>query len=281
MARPTLPAKFAGMMHTPQTRPVGDHLREWRRRRRLSQLDLALDAEISTRHLSFIETGRSQPSRDMVLRLADQLEIPQRERNVLLVSAGFAPVFPERPLDHPGMAAARQAVELVLAAHEPWPALAVDRHWNLVAANRAVGALLAAEDQSLLAPPVNILRLSLHPQGLAPIIVNFADWRAHALERLHRQVAASADPVLAQLHAELATLPSPPGAARDVAHEDFSGVAVPLQLRTPIGELNFFSTVTVFGTPVDVTLTELAIESFFPADPQTAEALRGVQLPSH
>src|SRR6185436_13787809 len=169
-------------------RPIGDHLREWRQRRRLSQLDLALEADISARHLSFLETGRAQPSRDMVLHLAERLEVPLRERNLLLVAAGFAPVFPERPLADRALQPARKAVELVLAGHEPYPALAVDRHWTLVAANKAVAPLLAGVDATLLKPPVNVLRLSLHPKGLARRIANLAEWRAHLLARLRRQI---------------------------------------------------------------------------------------------
>jgi transcriptional regulator with XRE-family HTH domain len=255
--------------------PVGDLLREWRQRRRLSQLDLAADAEISTRHLSFLETGRSQPSRDMVLRLAERLDIPLRERNLLLVAAGFAPVFPERALQDPALDAARKAIDLVLAGHEPYPALAVDRHWQLIAANAAVTRLMAGADPSLLTPPVNVLRLSLHPKGIAPRIANYHEWRAHLIVRLRRQVDVTADPVLTALLAELAAFPAPPGAkpARPLRNGDQS-VVVPLQLATDVGVLSLLSTTTVFGTPLDITLSELALESFFPADAATAEALR-------
>src|SRR3954447_6267682 len=158
---------------------IGDHLRDWRQRRRMSQMDLALEANISTRHLSFLETGRSQPSREMVLLLAEQLEVPLRERNVLLISAGFAPVYSQRGLDDPALAAAREAVDLVLKGHEPYPALAIDRHWSMLAHNSVVPKLLAGVEPRMLAPPVNILRLSLHPEGLAPRIVNYAQWREH------------------------------------------------------------------------------------------------------
>ena len=260
-------------------RPVGDLLRDWRQRRRLSQLELALEADISTRHLSFVETGRAQPSRDMVLHLAERLEVPLRERNVLLVSAGFAPVFPERALDDPAMEPARGAIDQVLAGHEPYPALAVDRHWTLVAHNRAVMPLLAGVDPALVRPPVNVLRLSLHPAGIAPRIVNLPEWRQHLLARLRQQVEVSADAVLADLLTELAAYPMP-GAPhqRDPAHRapanDGGGIVVPLRLATEAGTLSFFSTTMVFGTPVDVTLSELAIESFFPADETTARTLR-------
>ena len=189
--------------------PVGSLLREWRQRRRMSQLDLALEAEISARHLSFIETGRSQPSREMVLQLTERLDIPLRERNVLLVAAGYAPIFPEKTLDDPALAAARRAVDLVLKGHEPFPALAVDRHWNLIASNAAVPPLLIGADPSLLRPPINVLRLSLHPDGLAPRIANLAEWRAHLLARLRRQIEISADKVLVELLNELAALPAP------------------------------------------------------------------------
>ena len=259
-------------------KPIGEHLREWRQRRLLSQLALAMDAEISTKHLSFLETGRAQPSRAMVLNLAERLEVPLRERNVLLVAAGYAPIFPERSLDDPALQAARKAVELVLAGHEPYPAIAVDRHWTLVAANRAVAPLLAGADPSLLAPPVNVLRLSLHPQGLAPRIANLPEWRAHLLERLRAQVELSADIVLDKLMKELSAYPAPPATTRPPAQEDYAGVVVPLRLITDKGVLSFLSTTTVFGTPVDITLSELALESFFPADAATAEALRNAKL---
>jgi transcriptional regulator with XRE-family HTH domain len=256
--------------------PVGDLLREWRQRRRMSQLDLALEADISTRHLSFLETGRSLPSRDMVLHLAEQLDVPLRERNVLLVAAGFAPVFAERTLEDPALQTARKAVDLVLAGHEPYPALAVDSHWTLVTANGAVARLIGSADPSLLQPPVNVLRLSLHPQGLAPRIANLPEWRAHLLARLHRQIEVSADPVLAELMRELAAYPVPSGSkqARPAGDHEYAGVVVPVQFETETGTLSFFSTTTVFGTPLDITLSELALESFFPADAATADALR-------
>ena len=259
-----------------QTRSIGDHLRDWRQRRRLSQLDLALEAEISTKHLSFLETGRAQPSRDMVLRLAEELDVPLRERNVLLVSAGYAPVFSQRSLDDPALQAARKAVDLVLKGHEPYPAIAVDRHWHLVAHNTAVPPLLASIAPKLMQPPVNVLRLSLHPEGLAPRIENLGEWRAHLLARLRQQIDATADAELSKLFDELAAYPAPGGAhaPRANATHDYGGVVVPLRLVMDAGTLSLFSTITIFGTPVDVTLSELAIESFFPADPETAGMLR-------
>lgn len=257
-----------------QTQPVGNLLRDWRKRRRLSQLDLACEAEISSRHLSFLETGHSSPSREMVLRLAEQLAVPLRERNALLMAAGYAPVFGERPLDDPTLSAARKVVDLVLQGHEPYPALAVDRHWTLVAQNRAVPPLLAGVERSLLEGPVNVLRLSLHPRGLAPRIVNLAEWRTHLLARLRRQVDASADPVLEELLNELSGYPTPSENKSNASGGiDYAGVAVPLQLATEGGMLSFLSTTTVFGTPVDITLSELALESFFPADAATSDAL--------
>jgi transcriptional regulator with XRE-family HTH domain len=251
---------------------VGAHLKAWRQRRRMSQLDLALEAEISTRHLSFLETGRARPSREMVLRLAEQLEVPLRDRNVILVAAGFAPHFPDRPLDDPALAAARRAVDAILAAHEPCPALAVDRQWNVIAANRAVAPLLEGVAENLLAGPVNVMRLALHPEGLAPRIANLAEWRAHLIGRLRREIELTADAGLEILLAELSSYPAPP--ASDRRPVDFGGVAVPLQLITPDGVLSLISTTTVFGTPVDVNLSELALETFFPADAATAEVLR-------
>lgn len=254
---------------------VGLQLRDWRQRRRRSQLDLALDADISPRHLSFLETGRSRPSRDMVLRLAEKLEVPLREQNELLVAAGFAPVFPERPLDDPSLQTARRAIDLVLKGHEPYPAIAVDRHWTLVASNAAVAPLLQGTDRSLHEPPVNVLRLSLHPGGLAPRIVNIVEWREHLFERLRHQIHLTADPILSELLKELRSYPVPEGPRPPQPSVDYAGVVVPFRLRAGDVELAFFSTITVFGTPIDITLSELAIEAFFPADEATAEALHG------
>ena len=243
----------------------------------MSQLDLALEAEISTRHLSFLETGRAQPSRDMVLRLADQLEIPLRERNVILVSAGFAPVFPQRRLDDPALASARKAVDLILTGHEPYPALCVDRGWNLVAANRMVAPMMGMADPELLVAPINVLRLSLHPKGLAPHTANLHEWRAHLLERLRREVELTADKGLAELLTELKAYPIPGGQPPRKASEEYAGVATPFQMRAGDGRImSFYSTTTVFGTPVDITLSELTLETFFPADAQTAEMVRAI-----
>lgn len=254
--------------------PFGAHLRHWRTHRRLSQLDLAQEAEVSTRHLSYVETGRAAPSREMVLRLAERLDVPLRERNALLVAAGFAPMYRQRSLDDPAMASARRAIDLVLKGHEPFPALAVDRHWNLVAHNALVPLLMEGCSAELLKPPINVLRLSLHPDGVAPRIANLAQWRTHLLERLQQQIAATGDTVLQALHDELEGYP-PPAVSHDAPLLDtaLSAVAVPFQVVMPSGVLSFISTITIFGTPVDVTLQELAVESFFPADEQTAAAL--------
>jgi transcriptional regulator with XRE-family HTH domain len=248
---------------------VGDLLRNWRQRRRLSQLDLSNEAGVSARHLSFLETGRARPSREMVLHLAEQLEVPLRERNDLLLAAGYAPVYGRRQLDHPDMAAVRAAVDLVLAAYEPYPALAVDRSWQMVAANRSVALLTDGVAPDLLEPPVNVLRLGLHPRGLAPRILNLPQWRTHLLTRLAREAHLTADPGLTALHRELAALPG----GRDRTPPD--GIAVPLRLRHEHGPLSFLSTVTTFGTAVDLTAAELSIEAFLPADDRTAAVLRG------
>lgn len=260
-----------------QRSPFGAQLREWRHRRRMSQLDFALDAEISQKHLSFIETGRSVPSRDMVVRLAEALDVPLRDRNAMLVAAGYAPLYAARDLGDRSLAPARAAIDLLLRGHEPFPALAIDRHWTMLSANGAARALLAlVSEPTLLSPPINVLRLTLHPQGLAPAIVNFGEWRRHLLDRLKRQIRASADPDLVMLLGELEAYPgetAAPGPARD--DPDFADIFVPLRLVEAGRQLSFFSTTTVFGTPVDVTLAEIAIESFFPADEATRDALVG------
>ena len=253
-----------------QVQQFGEQLRGWRRMRRMSQLDLALEAEISSRHLSFVETGRSRPSRDMVLRLAETLEVPLRGRNALLVAAGLAPHFPERSLDDPALAPARRAIDMILKGHEPFPAIAVDRRWNMVAHNGAVGPFLEGVSPDLLVPPVNVLRLSLHPEGLAPRIVNLAEWKAHLVQRLRDQHAASADPELLRLCAELEAYPATGPASEE---RDYGGVLVPMVVEAGGRRLSFLSTTTVFGTPVEVTLSEVAIEAFFPADAETAAAL--------
>ncbi|BBY16013.1 helix-turn-helix domain-containing protein [Mycolicibacterium litorale] len=246
----------------------GDVLRAWRRRRRLSQLDLAIEAGVSARHVSFIETGRSAPSRAMVLKLAEVLDVPPRERNHLLVAAGLAPVYPERSLEHPDMVAVRDGVQRVLAAYDPYPCVAVDRCWNLLGANAATAILLDGVAPALLQRP-NALRLTLHPDGLAPRIKNLGQWCRHLIERLRREAAASGSGDLAELLAEVESYPGPSGESPDPAT-----VAVRLELCTADGDLlTFISTVTTFGTALDLTAVELSIEAFLPADEETAAAL--------
>jgi transcriptional regulator with XRE-family HTH domain len=248
---------------------LGPKLRDWRQRRRLSQLDLAAEAEISSRHLSFIENGRAAPSRGMVLRIADALELPLRERNSLLLAAGFAPDHAERSLADPALGAARAAVERIIDCHMPFPALAVDRYWNLLHANPAVHTLLGMAAGHLLGPGLNVLRLSLHPEGLAPRIVNLAEWKAHLLHRLDQQFRASADPKLDQLLQELRSYPAP----TSTRPHPLSDYVSPLILDTPPGRMSLLSTTTVFGTANDVTLSEITIESFFPVDAATSAKL--------
>ncbi|MWA02836.1 helix-turn-helix domain-containing protein [Actinomadura sp. LD22] len=248
-------------MHT-----VGELLRQWRHRRRLSQLDLAIAADVSARHVSLVETGKSNPSADMVLRLADQLDVPLRDRNTLLLAAGFAPRYAERPLDDTALSAARNAVERVLRAHEPYPALAFDRRWDIIMTNRAVDPFLAECDPELLRPPVNLLRLGLDPRGLARLVVNLSDVRAVFRARVRRQLAAAPDPYLAALYADLLA-PGPEDAPPD------SDVMIHMIVRHAGRELRLFSTITTFGTPQDITLDEVAIESYYPADAETAAHL--------
>lgn len=255
------------------TPTFGSYLRTWRLRRRMSQEELAGDADVSTRHLSYVETGRANPSREMVLRLAVRLDVPLREQNTFLLAAGFAPVYRESALNDPAFAAAKQAIELILKSHEPFPALAVDRRWNLVAANRSVAHLLAGVHASLLQPPSNVLRVSLDPLGLAPNIVNLGQWREHLFERLSHQIAATADRSLISLLEELRRLPAPKNGNEEHIQGEHMGIAVPLKLRTAAGVLSFISTTTVFGSPADVTLQELALETFFPLDEFTRQAL--------
>jgi transcriptional regulator with XRE-family HTH domain len=254
----------------------GPLLREWRTRRRRSQLDLALEAEVSQRHLSFVESGRARPSREMVLRLAERLAVPLRARNALLVAAGHAPEYGERAIDDPALRPAMEAVRLILDGHEPCPALAVDRHWHLVAANRMALRLMGGVAPALASPPVNVLRLSLHPDGLAPRIANLRAWKTHLLDRLKRDAEASGDGALDALIEELARYPAgrdpPPG----VADRERALIATPLRLRVPGGELALIGTTTVFGTATDVMLSEITLETFFPADGESAAALRAM-----
>jgi transcriptional regulator with XRE-family HTH domain len=263
------PARYRGSMSAgaPQ---VGGLLREWRKRRHLSQLELALETEISTRHLSFLETGRSAPSREMVLRLADQLEVPMRERNVLLVAAGYAPKYSEHPLGDAALEDARRAIDLMLEAQKPFPAFAIGRDWMILATNGALPEIYADIPPFLLEPPVNALRLALHPEGVARRIVNLAEWRGYLLARLQRQIQTSPDPPLVKLMRELSQYP-PYGEAPRTGENP---IAIPIRIQLPAGLLSFLSLTTVFGTPSDITLAELALEFFLPADLITANAVR-------
>lgn len=263
-------------------RPYGDLLRDWRQRRRLSQLGLALEAAVSAKHLSFVETGRAQPSREMVLRLAQRLDVPLRERNHMLMAAGFAPLYQERPLQDPALAGARAAVQRLLAAHEPYPALAIDRHWNMVLANRMVAPLLAGVPAEHLAPPVNVLRLSIHPGAIGSRILNYDAVRAHLLQRLARQVDLSGDATLAALLDELRACarPAQSRGGDDDELPEAGQVLLPLEIDLGDHTLSLISTTTIFGSPVDVTLSELAIEAFFPADEATGRALEAMAAQS-
>ena len=266
-------------MATVSTQPsIGPLLRGWRERRRLSQLELALDAGISTRHLSFVETGRSRPGREMLLRVLEQLDVPFRERNRLLLASGHAPAFPERALDDPELLPVRAAVDQILTRHEPYPAVVVDRAWNLVAANSAMRSLTEGVviDPALLEPPVNIMRVGLHPRGLAPLIVNLGHWHAHFCQRLEQQLAVTGDPDLAALLEEIVGYPIPgdePDPAPDPEAREMLG---PVRFRAPGGgELSFFGMFATFDTPFEVTTSELDMELLFPADQATADALAG------
>jgi transcriptional regulator with XRE-family HTH domain len=247
---------------------VGELLRQWRHRRRLSQLDLAIAADVSARHVSLVETGKSRPSAEMVLRLAAQLDVPLRDRNQLLLAAGFAPRYTERPLDGVALSAARDAVERVLRAHEPYPALVFDRRWNILMTNRAVEPFFAGVAPDLLRLPVNLVRLGLDPRGLASYVVNLADVRAMFRARVRRQLATLPDAELTALYEELLA----PGAEEEAGGsiEPESDVVIPMIIRIDGRELRLFSTITTFGTPMDITLDEVAIESYYPADAESA-----------
>jgi transcriptional regulator with XRE-family HTH domain len=259
-------------------------LREWRERRRLTQLELALDAGTSARHLSFVETGRSKPGRELMLRLSEQLEVPFRERNQLLLAAGHAPAFPERSFDDPVLAPVREALDLILTGHEPYPAVVVDRAWNLVAANSAVRSLTDSVDiaPELLRPPVNLLRIGFHPRGLGPLVINLDEWRARFLERLERQVAITGDQELNALIDEVASYPAPPSPPDALADREASSMLGPVRIRAPDGsELMFFGMFATFDTPFDVVTSELAVELLFPANRTTADALKNLDRDRH
>ena len=269
MAAPPMIGKTRSMTSTTLS-PVGSLLREWRQRRHLSQLDLSIEADVSSRHLSFVETGRARPSRAMVLHLASALDVPMREQNQLLIAAGFAPAFAERTLDDPDLAPIRAGLDRVLRAYEPFPCLVVDRGWNMVMANAGVTPILEGVSADLLDEP-NALRISLHPDGLAPRILNLAEWRFHVLGRLAREAASSGSEVLRSLHQELVAYPGGMEAGLDDG-----AVAVTMVLDSPAGPLSFLSTVTTFGTALDLTAAELSIEAFLPADARTAQVVRTI-----
>lgn len=256
------------------TTGVGTLLREWRDRRRISQLELALRAGSSARHISFIETGRSRPSQEMVLRLAAHLDVPVRERNALLIAAGYAPTFPETPLDDPAMAALRSAMEQLLTGYEPFPALVLDGTYHVQAANRGITMLLAGVDPALLEPPLNAMRLTMHPGGLAPRIRNYREWRGHLLAQMERQLALLRSAPLRALYDEVSGYPLPPGGQESAALGDHAPLALPMMLEHDGTVLSFLSTIATFNTPMDVTVSELAVETFLPANPETADYLR-------
>ena len=258
---------------------VGQLLRDWRTRRRLSQLELASAAGISARHLSFVETGRARPSREMVLHLAEHLDVPLRERNPLLIAAGYAPTYHATEFDAPEMSTVRTAVDGLLAGHEPYPAILVDRRWQLVSANTVAGVLVEDVSPTLLEPPCNVLRVSLHPDGLAPRIVNLAEWADHIVGNLRRQVAITGDPGLRELEVELAGYAAAMGVVPAPNLEAPRAVAMPMRLRTERGELALMTMIATFGTALDITLTELSIETFLPADAATAAALQARVTP--
>ena len=257
-------------LRAPEIRPVGQLLREWRERRRISQLDLAIQADVSARHLSFVETGRSRPTPAMILRLTEQLEVPLRERNTLLLAGGYAPAYPEHGLDEPELRSVRAALRQVLAGHEPYPAVLADRWWTLLDSNSALAVLVDGVAPDLLEPPVNVLRVALHPDGMAPRIGNLAEWRGHLLTQLQHRAQALGDQRLRDLREELLGYP---GGAEVVAPD---GVVLPLRYRLGDQELSLFSISAVVGTATDVTVQELTIEAFYPADAATAAALRAL-----
>ncbi|MFF4871245.1 helix-turn-helix domain-containing protein [Streptomyces sp. NPDC090109] len=258
---------------------VGPLLRAWRERRRLSQLELALRAGSSARHVSFVETGRSRPSEEMVLRLAEHLEVPVRERNALLLAAGYAPRYAESPLDAPRLEALREGIERLLRGYEPYPALVVDGSYTVVAANRGVLMLLDGLPEHLLAPPLNTMRIALHPEGLAPRIRNLREWRGHLLSQMERQIALVRSESLRELYEEVAAYPPPPGAEgepEEAEAEPYVSFALPMRIEHGGRVLSFVSSISTFNTPMDVTVAELAIETLIPADPETAAHLRAL-----
>ncbi|UUU29620.1 helix-turn-helix transcriptional regulator [Streptomyces sp. CA-210063] len=280
-----VPTGASGRPATPPDQGVGPLLRAWREERRVSQLELALRAGSSARHISFVETGRSRPSEEMVLRLAEHLDVPVRERNALLLAAGYAPRYPETPLDDPAMAALREGMERLIQGYEPYPALVMNATYDVMAANRGIVMLLDGVPESLLVPPLNAMRLTLHPEGLAPRIQNLRAWRGHLLEQMERQIALRRSEPLRALYEEVAAYPLPPGALDDGPGEDAGAgpdteasayFALPMRIEHEGRVLSFISSVSTFNTPMDVTVAELAIETFLPADPATVKYLHSL-----
>ncbi|MEU2280454.1 helix-turn-helix transcriptional regulator [Streptomyces sp. NPDC013178] len=272
----TVATGTTGPAATPAGRGVGPLLRAWRERRRVSQLELALRADSSARHISFIETGRSRPSEEMVLRLAEHLDVPVRERNALLVAAGYAPHYRETPLDDPALDTLRAGMERLIQGYEPYPALVVDAMYNVLAANRGIALLLDGVPESLLAPPLNAMRLTLHPQGLAPRIRNLPEWRGHLLAQMERQIALYRSTPLRELYEEVAAYPVPRSASGGEPAEPVPYFALPMQIEHEGRTLSFISSISTFNTPMDVTVAELAIETLLPADPATVKYLRSL-----
>ncbi|MEU6552030.1 helix-turn-helix transcriptional regulator [Streptomyces sp. NPDC046915] len=279
--RPTAPAGPPAVSGTatavlPADKGVGPLLRAWRERRRISQLELALRADSSARHISFVETGRSRPSEEMVLRLAEHLDVPVRERNALLLAAGYAPHYPETPLNDPGLDALRDGMERLITGYEPYPALVVDATYTVVAANRGIAMLLEGVPESLLVPAPNAMRLTLHPEGLAPRIRNLREWRGHLLAQMERQIALHRSDALRALYEEVAAYPVPEAGHADEPAEPVAYFALPMRIEHEGRVLSFVSSISTFNTPMDVTVAELAIETFLPADPATAKYLHSL-----
>ncbi|MFI6622863.1 helix-turn-helix domain-containing protein [Streptomyces sp. NPDC050528] len=262
---------------TPAGKGVGPLLRAWRERRRVSQLELALRADSSARHISFVETGRSRPSEEMVLRLAEHLDVPVRERNSLLLAAGYAPRYSETPLDDPALDALREGLERLIQGYEPYPALVVDATYTVVAANRGITMLLDGVPESLLQLPLNAMRLTLHPEGMAPRIRNLGEWRGHLLAQMERQIALHRSEPLRALYEEVKAYPAPVTAAGgDEPAPPVPYFALPMRIEHDGRVLSFVSSISTFNTPMDVTVSELAIETFLPADPATAKYLHSL-----
>ncbi|WP_079075116.1 helix-turn-helix domain-containing protein [Streptomyces atriruber] len=266
--------KAKGKTHENAATGVGPLLRGWRERRRVSQLELALRADSSARHISFVETGRSRPSEEFLLRLADHLDVPVRDRNSLLLAAGYAPRFRETPLDDPTMGTLREGLEQLLAGYEPYPALVVDASYDVIAANRGIMMMLDGIPEHVFTEPMNAMRLTLHPEGLAPRIRNLREWRGHLLHQMERQIALQRSDALRAVYEEVAAYPlADPGEDAFEAGAEVPYFALPLRFEHDGHVLSFVSSISTFNTPMDVTVAELAIETLLPADPATSKYL--------